>query len=97
MKRLHRCRWDRKVAGVCGGIGQYFKIDPTIVRMIFVILDLVTFILPMIILYFVLWLTIPEGPAVYIENPGKKLYRSTKNRVFAGVCGGIGEWLNIDP
>ena len=27
----------------------------------------------------------------------KKLYRSTKDRVFAGVCGGIGEYLGVDP
>ena len=28
---------------------------------------------------------------------GKKLYRSTTNRMLCGVCGGIGEYLNIDP
>ena len=28
---------------------------------------------------------------------GKKLYRSRKNRMLCGVCGGIGEYLNIDP
>ncbi len=28
---------------------------------------------------------------------GKKLFRSTKNRIIAGVCGGIGEYLNVDP
>lgn len=27
----------------------------------------------------------------------KKLYRSKKDRVFAGVCGGIGEYLGVDP
>ena len=27
----------------------------------------------------------------------KKLYRSTKDRVLAGVCGGLGEYLNVDP
>lgn len=27
----------------------------------------------------------------------KKLYRSEENRVFAGICGGVGEFLNVDP
>ena len=32
-----------------------------------------------------------------ITNKVKKLYRSKKNRVIAGVCGGIAEYFNIDP
>ena len=31
-----------------------------------------------------------------MENP-KKLYKSTKNKILAGVCGGIAEYLNLDP
>jgi len=34
-KKLYRSRTDRKIWGVCGGLAQYFDIDPTIVRMIF--------------------------------------------------------------
>ena len=30
-------------------------------------------------------------------EPYKRLYRSRKNKVFAGVCGGVGEYFNIDP
>ena len=30
-------------------------------------------------------------------EPSKRLYRSSKNRIIAGVCGGIGEYFNIDP
>jgi phage shock protein C len=36
MKRLYRSRTDRMVAGVCGGIAQYFDVDPTLVRLAFV-------------------------------------------------------------
>lgn len=32
-----------------------------------------------------------------MSSKTKKLYRSEKNKVIAGVCGGIGEYLNIDP
>lgn len=37
-KRLYRSRSNRMIAGVCGGISEYFSIDPTIVRLIFVLL-----------------------------------------------------------
>lgn len=34
-KKLYRSRTDRKIWGICGGLGKYFNIDPTIVRVIF--------------------------------------------------------------
>ena len=37
MKRLYRSRDDRMIAGVCGGLANYFAIDPTIVRLLFVV------------------------------------------------------------
>lgn len=37
MKRLFKSRTDKKIAGVCGGLGQYFGIDSTIVRLIWII------------------------------------------------------------
>ena len=36
-KRLYKARGHRMVAGVCGGIAEYFNIDPTIVRLLFVL------------------------------------------------------------
>lgn len=36
MEKLYRSKTDRKIAGVCGGIGEYFNIDPVIIRLIFV-------------------------------------------------------------
>ena len=40
MKQLYKSNTNRKVAGVCGGIGEYLGIDPTIVRLGFVALSL---------------------------------------------------------
>lgn len=40
MKRLYRSEKDRMLAGVCGGIGQYFGIDPTLVRLGWVIVTI---------------------------------------------------------
>jgi phage shock protein C len=36
-KRLYRSNTDKKIAGVCGGLGEYFNIDPTLVRLLWVI------------------------------------------------------------
>jgi phage shock protein C len=60
-RRLTRSR-DRKLGGVCGGVAEYFEVDPTIVRVVFVVLLLFPF-LPLfggVLLYFVLWIIMPE-------------------------------------
>ncbi len=59
MKKLLRSKTDRKVAGVCAGIAEYFDIDPTLVRIIFIILGLPGGA-PGILVYLVLWLVVPE-------------------------------------
>ena len=40
MKKLCRSYHDRKICGVCGGIGEYLGVDPTVVRLVFVVLGL---------------------------------------------------------
>ena len=42
MKRLFRSQSDRMFAGVCGGLGEYFEIDPTLIRLIFVFGAIIT-------------------------------------------------------
>lgn len=60
VKRLYRSSKERMLGGVCGGLGEYFGIDPTLVRLIYIVL---TFLLPFFILiYLVLWLVIPQAP-----------------------------------
>ena len=39
-KKLYRSSTDKKIAGVCGGLGEYFNIDPTLVRLGAVVLGL---------------------------------------------------------
>lgn len=60
-KRLYRSRTDRKLGGVCGGIASYFGIDPTIVRLLTVLLILTGL---SILIYIVMWIVIPEEPYV---------------------------------
>jgi phage shock protein C len=58
-RRLTRSRTNRIIAGVCGGLGEYFGIDPTIIRIIFVLLALPGGA-PGILPYLILWVIMPE-------------------------------------
>ncbi len=62
-KKLHRSLHNRMLAGICGGLGEYFGIDPTIVRIIFVLLFFVPRVgfFGIFIIYLLLWLVMPEG------------------------------------
>ena len=40
MKKLHKSQTDKKLCGVCGGIAEYFNIDPTLVRLLWVLFSL---------------------------------------------------------
>ena len=57
--RLHRARNDRKLAGVCGGIAEYFGWDPTLVRVAWIVLTLMGG--SGILLYLIMWLVMPEA------------------------------------
>jgi len=59
-KRLVRSINDRKIAGVCAGVADYFDLDPTIVRVVWLLATLVPG--PNIIAYIVMWIAVPEGP-----------------------------------
>jgi phage shock protein C len=63
MKKLYRSKTNRVIGGVCGGIGEYFNIDPTIVRIIAFIL-LLPGGLPGFVPYVILWILVPEQPDV---------------------------------
>ena len=58
-KVLRRSRSDRMLAGVCGGLGNFFGIDPIWFRLLFVILALPGG-LPGVLPYLILWLVIPR-------------------------------------
>lgn len=65
-KRLARSRTDYMIGGVCGGLGKYFGIDPTIVRLIFVLLGISGG--SGILLYFVLWIVMPREDMLDTQN-----------------------------
>lgn len=58
-RKLLRSKKSRIIAGVCGGIGEYFSIDPTIIRLLWVFLTLISFGAGLVA-YAVAWIIIPE-------------------------------------
>ena len=60
-KRLYRSRVNKAIAGVCGGLAEYFDMDPVIWRLIFVALTI--FSGSGILIYLILWLVLPENPS----------------------------------
>ena len=68
--RLYRSRKNRLIGGVCGGLGDYFRIDPVIIRIILIVL-LLSFGTG-ILLYLIAWIIIPLEPE---EGPDTLSYR----------------------
>ena len=70
-KRLHRSRTEKMIAGVCGGLAEYLDMDPTLVRLVWVLVALLAG--TGILLYLILWVIMPldlpdsAGPA-----PGRR-------------------------
>ena len=61
MKKLYRSQKDKKIAGIFGGLGEIFSIDPTLLRLAFVFIGLATGIIPVLVAYLVGWIIIPIG------------------------------------
>ena len=60
-KPLRRSRSNRMIAGVVGGLAEYWSVDPTLARVLFVIASILSAAFPGTIVYIILWLVIPEG------------------------------------
>ena len=60
MKKVYLSRKNKKIFGVCGGIGQAYDIDPTMVRLITVFLCVATGIIPLLLTYLIAWFIVPQ-------------------------------------
>lgn len=78
MKRLYRSETDRQIAGVCAGIADYFDVDPTLIRILFLVLFFAGG--PGFLLYIILWIAVPEESTIYGE-PVYKQKRKTDDYV----------------
>jgi phage shock protein C len=59
-KRLYRSRTDSMIAGVCGGLAEYFNIDPALVRLAFVAVLLLGG--SAVLIYIIMWIVVPLEP-----------------------------------
>lgn len=78
-KKIYRSESDRMIAGICGGIGEYFDIDPTLVRIIFAF-----FLLSGsgFILYIILWVVIPSQSQVKNKGDENNQEKNTSIKPF---------------
>ncbi|HET6379454.1 MAG TPA: PspC domain-containing protein [candidate division Zixibacteria bacterium] len=67
-RRLYRSRTDSVIGGVAGGVAEYLDVDPSIVRIVWAILAIVTSGI-FLVLYIVMWIVVPEGPARQPAGP----------------------------
>lgn len=87
--QLSRNANDKIVAGVCGGIAHYFRIEPVFIRLLFVMLSSLLFWV-----YIILWIILPIKNLT--NNVKKRLYRNPSEKIIAGVCSGIATYFKVD-
>lgn len=61
MKELYKSKENKVLCGVIGGVGEYFQVDPTIVRLGYVIACLFTGVMPLVIVYLIACFIVPES------------------------------------
>ncbi len=96
MKKLYRLNGDRKIAGVCSGLAEYFDIDPIITRLGF----LFSLFFGGLggLAYLVMWIMVPLNEDSPVAQSGlTHLHLSATDRKIGGVCGGLGEYCKLDP
>ncbi len=86
-KKLYRSRTDRIIAGVCGGLGEYFDTNSNIIRLIFILL--VFFQGLGVILYVILFVLVPLKPGEEIsvnrEEKVEEMFKGIKKKVSSLV------------
>lgn len=60
-KKLYRSSTDKKLCGVCGGIAEYFDIDPTLVRLLWIAVTLFSACFPGLLVYIIFAIVIPNS------------------------------------
>jgi phage shock protein C len=89
MKKLYRSRDNSMLGGVCGGFGEYFDIDPTIIRLVFLLLVLAAG--SGILVYIIAWIVVPLRPEsenlgeIATDESGQPLERGDVNKYLPGL------------
>lgn len=67
MKKLYRSRENKVIAGVMGGVGEYFEADPVLIRLIYLVITIFSGVVPGIIVYLIAILIVPMRPVLIAE------------------------------
>lgn len=67
-KKLYLSSTDKKIAGVCGGIGERFEMESTLIRLAFIFLTIMTGFIPGIVMYISFWVVIPHKPKTHSKE-----------------------------
>ena len=93
LSKLRRNNNDKIIAGVASGISDYFKIDPFITRLLFVLT------IPVggfgFFFYLICWIAMPKT-SIVSSTKRKKFYRDHENKIIAGIAQGIANYFSID-
>ncbi len=92
-KKLYRSQNEKVVGGVCGGLGNYFSIDPLAFRILFVLVTLISKGVGLLA-YIIMWVVLK--PKFLPENLSKRLYRNPSDKIIAGVCGGLASFFKTE-
>ena len=90
-RRLTRSQGDRVIAGLCGGFAERYGYDPSLVRVAFVLIALLTVVLPFVLTYLFAWWLVPLAPTDASRPARRTVFRSTTDRKLGGVIGGYAE------
>jgi len=78
IKRLYRSPTEARLAGVCGGLGQYLSFDPVIVRLLWVGITCLTGVVPGVLAYLAAWIIVPLEPQpVPVQRPAEQPHEGT--------------------
>jgi len=67
MKRLYRSRKEQMLGGICGGLGEHLDVDPSIIRLVWLVVTLLS-LGTGIIVYLAAWIIIPQSPGESTEQ-----------------------------
>ncbi|MEI8223765.1 MAG: PspC domain-containing protein [bacterium] len=76
MKKLYRSVTDKYVFGIIGGLGDYFQVDSTLMRLAFVFFVLITGFFPGVLAYLIAYFIVPENPKNVVHHTEHKAKES---------------------
>ncbi len=94
-KRLFRDQKRKILGGIGAGLGHYFNIDPIWPRLLLALLVFGSYG-GLIIIYIILWIVLPASEELVEDQPVKKMFRNSTNKVLGGVAGGVAAFFGAD-